>query len=279
MVARTRSAEKRVEYDQKAMRIANDTGAQDPGNEAYQGVCWPRSELSMAYSMTFTGDWEQGRKYLQEGARDPAETGHRGTGEPESRQELAHIYYRFGVNSVQSGQPNEGLGVSPPDTGDPDQPASRAPEDAALRSEIAANHHFTGIALSRLGQLKEALRNSSTRRSRCESRTWRRIPATPGRAAMLAGNYAERGSVQLKAGDVEGSAGEHLEGDRTPGGPLFDRSPRRAGAHKPGGFLQPAGSSAGGALRVGRSTRKAKRTGCRRGRGVPAGREPVRFAA
>ena len=126
-------------------------------NEAYKGLL-ARSELSMAYGMTFTGDWEQGRRYLTKALEIRRKQARRRTREPQSRDELAHIYYRFGVNAVQSGQSSEALNYLRQTLAIQISLLRDAPEDAALRSEIAANHHFTGIALGRLGQLKEALK-------------------------------------------------------------------------------------------------------------------------
>jgi eukaryotic-like serine/threonine-protein kinase len=203
LVARTRSSDKRLEYDNKAMRIANTLVAQDPKNEAYKGLL-ARSELSMAYGMTFTADWAEGRKYLKKALEIRQKQAIEERESRTSRQELAHIYYRFGVNSVQSGHPGEGLGYLRQTLTIQTSLLREQPEDAALRSEIAANHHFTGIALGKLGQIKEALEQFEQAIAiRTEDLT--KDPRDARSRGMLAGNYAERGTVQLKAGDYRGA--------------------------------------------------------------------------
>lgn len=201
LIGRAASADERLEYDRKALSIAERLYASDSKNQEYIDLL-ARSHTSLAYGLTFYDRWEESRKHFQRAltlrmnnlpqAKDPAK----------AQRDLARIHYRLGAGYAQAGQSSEAVGYLRQAL-DIQRPLSRiAPNDESLASETAASCHFLGVALRRLGETREALESFDEAISIREI-SLSRDPQNARSRSLLAGNYAERGTAFLNGGRVD----------------------------------------------------------------------------
>jgi tetratricopeptide (TPR) repeat protein len=203
LVARTRSLDKRLEYDSKAQEIARELVRSDPENPAYLHLL-ERSHMSLAYSMVYVDRWEEARSYLRTALEIHKKLTSAGRQGPGGRQDLARIHYRIGTSYAQSGQPAQALEPLRQALAIQNSIAQDEPQNTQLRFELAATHHFLGISVGKLGHREEAIRHLDQAIA-IRTAVMARDPRDARSRAMLAGNYSERAMVLLESGDRMGA--------------------------------------------------------------------------
>ncbi|HYI94193.1 MAG TPA: serine/threonine-protein kinase [Bryobacteraceae bacterium] len=198
LIGRANSADERLQYDRKALAIAERLFAADPKKQEYIDIL-ARSHTSLAYGLTFYDRWDEARKHFRRALTLRTNNLPQAKDAVKAQRDLARIHYRLGAGYAQAGQSSEAIGYLRQALAI-QQPLSKgSPNDESLASETAASYHFLGVALRRLGDTKEAIEMLNEAISIREVSLYR-DPQNARSRSLLAGNYAERGSAFLNAG-------------------------------------------------------------------------------
>jgi tetratricopeptide (TPR) repeat protein len=198
LIGRASSADERLQYDRKALAVAEKLYASDPKKAEYIDLL-ARSHTSFAYGLTFYDRWEESRKHFRRAltlrinslpqAKDPER----------AQRDLARIHYRLGAGYAQSGQSAEAIGYLRQALAIQRPLSKLSPNNESLTSETAATCHFLGVALRRVGETQEALEHLNEAIAIREV-SLSRDPQNARSRSLLAGNFAERGMAYLSAG-------------------------------------------------------------------------------
>jgi eukaryotic-like serine/threonine-protein kinase len=198
LIGRAANPEERLQYDRKALAIAEKLYARDNRKPEYIDLL-ARSYTSLAYFLTSYDQWEESRKYFQRAltlrmntlatAKDPGP----------AKREVARIHYRLGAGYAQAGQSAEALGYLRQALALQEPLSLASPNDESLASDTGATYHFLGVAMRGSGDLRGSIEMFDKVIALREA-TLARDPHNARSRSLLAGNYAERGTSFANAG-------------------------------------------------------------------------------
>jgi serine/threonine protein kinase len=200
LVGRAASADERLQYDQKALAIAERLYALDPKNPDYQDLL-ARSHTSFAYALMFYDRWEESRKHFRRALTLRTNTLSFAKDSVKAQRDLARIHYRLGAGYAQAGQAAEAVGYLRQALVIQRPISAANPNDEAITSETAASCHFLGVALRGEGNTREALA-AFDEAIAIREESLSRDPQNARSRSLVAGNYAERGTTYFEAGKV-----------------------------------------------------------------------------
>jgi non-specific serine/threonine protein kinase/serine/threonine-protein kinase len=200
LVGRAASADERLQYDQKALTIAERLYGLNPKDPDYQDLL-ARSHTSFAYALMFYDRWEESRKHFRRALTLRTNTLTFAKDSVKAQRDLARIHYRLGAGYAQAGQANEAVGYLRQALAIQRPISAANPNDEAITSETAASCHFLGVALRGEGKTGEALEAFNEAVSIREE-SLSRDPQNARSRSLVAGNYAERGTTHFEAGHV-----------------------------------------------------------------------------
>ena len=198
LVGRAASADERLQYDQKALSIAERLYGLDPKNPDYQDLL-ARSHTSFAYALMFYDRWEESRKHFRRALTLRTNTLSFAKDSVKAQRDLARIHYRLGAGYAQAGQAGEAMGYLRQALAIQRPISAANPNDEAITSETAASCHFLGVALRGEGNIREAL-DAFNEAIAIREESLSRDPQNARSRSLVAGNYAERGTTYFEAG-------------------------------------------------------------------------------
>jgi eukaryotic-like serine/threonine-protein kinase len=198
LVGRAASADERLQYDHKALAIAERLYGLDPKNPDYQDLL-ARSHTSSAYALMFYDRWEESRKHFRRALTLRTNTLSFAKDSVKAQRDLARIHYRLGAGYAQAGQAGEAVGYLRQALAIQRPISAANPNDEAITSETAASCHFLGVALRGEGNTREAL-DAFNEAIAIREESLSRDPQNARSRSLVAGNYAERGTTYLEAG-------------------------------------------------------------------------------
>jgi serine/threonine protein kinase len=200
LVGRAASADERLQYDQKALAIAERLYGLDPKNPDYQDLL-ARSHTSFAYALMFYDRWEESRKHFRRALTLRTNTLSFAKDSVKAQRDLARIHYRLGAGYAQAGQSGEAIGYLRQALAIQRPISTANPNDEAITSETAASCHFLGVALRGEGNTREAL-EAFNEAITIREQSLSRDPQNARSRSLVAGNYAERGTTYFDAGQT-----------------------------------------------------------------------------
>ena len=203
IAGRAGTADLRLQFDTKALALAENLVEKDRRNAAYRAAL-ARAHTSLANGLLFEDRYDEARTHLMKSLAIHREIAAERPGDAGAQRDLAILQYRLGYSYVDSGQPaharehlTEALALQ-------EKLLAGDPENNTYRSDIAATHHFLGMALGQLAQHSDALGHFD--QAIAIRRAALAQDARDGRTrSMLAGNYSKRAAVQLQAHDLTGA--------------------------------------------------------------------------
>jgi non-specific serine/threonine protein kinase/serine/threonine-protein kinase len=197
LIGRVANPTERLEYDLKALTIAERLYQRDPKRQEYIDLL-AQSHTSAGYGLTSMDRFDESRKHFQRAltlrtnALPQAADGRR------ARRDLARIHYRLGAGYAQSGQASQAIGYLRQAL-EIQEPIYRAtPNDESVSAEIAATFHFLAVSLRDVGEVAESIETFNKAIAIREA-SLERDPQNLRSRSLLAGNHAERGTAYAKA--------------------------------------------------------------------------------
>jgi non-specific serine/threonine protein kinase/serine/threonine-protein kinase len=200
LIGRAATSDERLQYDRKALAIAEKLFETDSKNQDYIDLL-ARSHTSLGYALTFYDRWEESRKHFRRALTLRTNSLGYAKDSVKAQRDLARIHYRLGAGYAQAGQSVEAIGYLRQALALQRPLSTASPNDESLATDTAGSCHFLGMALRGAGEYKEAvevlneaikIRELSLSRDSQNARS----------RALLAGNIAERGSAFLQAGKL-----------------------------------------------------------------------------
>lgn len=203
IAGRAGSADLRRDFDNKALAIARKLAEADPRNPEYRQTL-ARANRGVAYGFVLNDDFESARKHLREALAIHTEIAAESPTDPAAQHELAQVHYRLGNTFVESGHPAHARDHLTAAIEIQNRLLAASQDNTQYRSDLAAAHHFLGIALGSMALHAEAIQHFDEA-IRLRQTDLRADPRDTRSRAMLAGNYAEKSTVQLRSGDAQGA--------------------------------------------------------------------------
>jgi tetratricopeptide (TPR) repeat protein len=198
LIGRAASPDERLQYDNKALAIAEKLYASDNRNQEYVDLL-ARSHTSLGYFLTVSERWAESRKHFQRALTLRTNTLATAKDPVRAKQEVARIHYRIGAGYAQAGQSTEAVGYLRQALAIQEPLSAAAPNDESLVSDTGASYHFLGVALGGLGDTREAIEMFNKVIALRETML-SRDPQNARSRTLLAGNYAERSTAMAGAG-------------------------------------------------------------------------------
>jgi tetratricopeptide (TPR) repeat protein len=200
LIGRTASPDERLEYDRKALAIAETLYATDNRKPEYIDLL-ARSHTSLAYGLTVYERWEESRKHFQRALTLRTNSIATSQDPLRARREMARIHYRLGAGYAQAGQSAEAVGYLRQALAIQGPMSEANPNDESLASDTGASYHFLGVALRGSGDTRGSIEMFNKVIALREA-ALARDPHNARSRSLLAGNYAERGTSHAAEGRV-----------------------------------------------------------------------------
>ena len=198
---RTGGADKRLEYDRKALGILEGLTAADPKNPTYRAAL-ARAYTGVAYGLSYFDEWKEARTHFLKALDLRKVLLEESPTDVRARRAVALIHYRLGVSYAQANQPAEAMPYLEEALALQEAVVDDDRQNRALRADVASTQHFLAVSLNKLNRPLDALAHLDAAIAVRES-----MLAEDSRDArtrsLLAGNYAEQSTALLRLGRVQ----------------------------------------------------------------------------
>lgn len=193
VVGRIGSVQQRLEYDRKALAVAEQLVRSNAAKDSYQALL-AAAYSGLAYSYSLGNRSEEAAALYRKAVPIRELRAQKSPFDRERQRDLAAIHYRIGVLEAQTNQPVQAIPELRAALAIQNRLLALDPSDRKTLFEMAGTEHFLGVSLGSLGNNADALASLAHAIAIRES-----MLATDQRDArtrsMLAGNYAEQSTV------------------------------------------------------------------------------------
>lgn len=200
LIGRHANPEERLQFDRKALAIAERLHAMDSRKYEYIDLL-ARSHTSLGYVLTAYERWGESRKHFQRALTLRTNALPQAKDQVQAKREVARIHYRLGAGYAQAGQASEAVGYLRQALAIQEPLSAASANDESLASDTGASYHFLGVALRGAGDTRGSIEYFDKVIAMREA-TLARDPDNARSRSLLAGNYAERGLSMAGAGQM-----------------------------------------------------------------------------
>jgi serine/threonine protein kinase len=196
IMGRAGGAERRIEYDRKALAILERLTSLDPGNATYRAAL-ARAHAGIAYGLTQYDEWRETRQHFLKALELRKALLKESPNNRGAMRAVAVIHYRLGVSYAQSGEPAQAIPYLRDALALLTDLIKVDQHNKQLISDAASARHFMAVSLGKMNRHAEAL-EQLTEAIRMRELILVDDARDARMRSLLAGNYAERSTALLR---------------------------------------------------------------------------------